>query len=141
MGLIYFQADIAKVVDKLVEERVIQLDVVSFGAGESDADLIARKNEAVQRVNEFITEKFFEPSLNPKAAISGKWYSELGAAAKNLVPQFSGFTRRSLERVDHKRLQLNLRERSATERRIMPQGHLQGLLEILRESPRGKLLP
>ena len=133
---LFFNADISKAVDKLIEDRVIEMDVVSFGAGESDADIIDRKDEAVQFVREFITEKFFEPSLNPEEARGSQWYDDLTRSAKSFRPGSFGYTKRDLTRIDKKKLEINMRERSAVERRIAPQGHLQGLLEVLKDFPR-----
>jgi hypothetical protein len=136
VNVLFFDADISDAVNKLIEDRVIQLDVISFGAGTADADIIAEKDDAVQFVKQFITEKFFEPSLAPKEAFPDSSYYEAAQAIQQLNPTFCGYTRKSISDVDQKSLSLTMREESGIERRIVPQGHLQGMMDELQQSPR-----
>lgn len=134
-SFLFFSADINKAVDTLIEQQAIVIEVTSFGAGSADKDILAQKDEAKQFVLDMITDKFFAPSLNPEEAISATWYHELGQFAKNMRFGFVGYSKRDFTRTDEKTLTVNMRERSATERHIAPQGHLQGLLETLKDFP------
>lgn len=135
-GFLFFSADIDNATEKLIENRVIQIDVVSYGAGAADADIITDKDEAVKYVKQFITEKFFEPSISPKEAQSDSWYRQVGALRSELSPTGSfGFTSKHLHRDDVKSLALNMSERSGEERRIVPQAHLSGLMNVLKQYP------
>lgn len=136
VSVLFFSADIDNMTEKLIENRVIQLDVVSFGAGAADADIVAEKDEAVKFVKQFITEKFFQPSVNPKEAMTDSWAYKLGQTAKELKPDFCGYSKRTYDRTDVKHMEIHMREKDAVERRIVPQGHLQGLLTTLKKFPR-----
>jgi hypothetical protein len=136
VSVIFFSADIDDMTEKLIENRVIQMDVVSFAAGASDADIAADKDEAVKFVKQFITEKFFQPSVNPKEAMTDSWAYKLGETANELRPDFCGYSKRTYDRTDVKHMEINMREKSAVERRIVPQGHLQGLLTTLKKFPK-----
>jgi len=135
-SVLFFSVDIDNVTEKLIEDRVIKLDVVSFGAGASDADIIGEKDEAVKFVKGFITEKFFQPSMSPNKGETDNWASQLGSTLKSFKPDNIGYTRRTYDRTDVKTLQINMREKAAVERRIVPQGHLEGLLDTLKNYPK-----
>jgi hypothetical protein len=130
-----FSVDISNAVDELIEDRAIVIDVISFGAGVNDRDILAQKDEAKQFVLDMITDELFTPSLNPEEAVGATWYHELSQAARSVRPTNFGYTRRNFTRTDQRTLTVNMRERSATERRIAPQGHLQGLLGTLQDFP------
>src|SRR5688572_9635279 len=132
----FLSVDIEKFVSELIDQRKIVFDVIRFAAGSDDAALNDRTDEAVQFVKAMITEKFFEPSLNPREGISERWWEQAGSFARSLHPSFSGYTRRDMTRIDMKSLDVNFREKTAVERRILPQGHLQGLTTVLQGHPR-----
>jgi len=133
---IFFSVDIDNVTEKLIENRVIKLDVISFGAGASDADIIGEKDEAVKFIKGFVTEKFFQPSMTPNKGETDNWAYQLGSTLKSFKPDNIGYSRRTYDRTDVKTMQINMREKSAVERRIVPQGHLQGLLDTLKKYPK-----
>ncbi|MGB8645237.1 MAG: hypothetical protein WCF84_08360 [Anaerolineae bacterium] len=127
--------DIESAVEKLIETQAIKLDVISFGAGASDKDIIAEKDAAVQFVRKFITDKFFEPSIPPKG-LDGAWTDQIHSVMDQMMPVHASYSYKHLNREDAKKLQIDLTEESATEMRIVPQGHLEGLMDVLRQFPR-----
>ncbi len=132
---LFFSADIDNATEKLIENQAIHIDVISYGAGTADADIIADKDDAIKYLQSFITDKFFQPSMDPTQAGSDKWYSQVGALRQVLEPTSFGYTSKHLQRDDVKTLSLNMSERSGEERRIVPQGHLGGLLTVLKSLP------
>ncbi|MBK5953766.1 hypothetical protein CCR92_07095 [Rhodospirillum rubrum] len=135
-SFLFASVDIESFVSELIDNRVIEFEVVRFAAGSDDAALNDRTDEAAQFVKEMITDTFFEPSLNPSGAISDRWWEQVGSFAKSMRPTFAGYTKRDMTRIDTKSLDVSFREITAVERRILPQGHLQGLAGVLAGHPR-----
>lgn len=128
----FASVDIETFVSELIDKRKIEFEVIRLAAGSDDAALNDRTDEAVQFVKAMITEKFFEPSLNPREGISERWWEQAASFARSLHPTFTGYTKRDMTRIDLKSLDVSFREKSAVERRILPQGHLQGLANVLK---------
>ena len=141
---LFFSAQIANTVDKLIEDRVITLTADTFvPEGEDERAVLSRRDRAVQEVQDMITQAFFEPSLNPAVEAEDGWdkaehlvdtISRLavthGAAA------FGGFTYKKTHytRIDTKTLNVSMSERTTVKRQIFPQGHLSGLFRALTAS-------
>ncbi len=138
-----FSAQIDKVVDKLIEDRVIELQIDSFiQLGEDASDIKARLDQAVVEVKEMVLENFFEPSLDPvpKPEESG-WDKAVNAFGRITAIHATGgaseagfsLKKNDLTRIDKKRLDVNMTERTTVKRSIYPQAHLQGLFKVVRE--------
>ena len=71
---LFFSAQIANTVDKLIEDRVITLTADTFvPEGEDERAVLSRRDRAVQEVQDMITQAFFEPSLNPAVEAEDGW--------------------------------------------------------------------
>jgi hypothetical protein len=144
-GILFFSTDIEKEVDKLIEDRVITIDVDTFvtdsdGGKASSGD----RDRAVAEVYDMIKNTFFESSLPPpnpnqpdgwdramstfntvsEMALTGGWASVASFSKKQV----------DLSRTDNKVLDVNVAERTAVQRTIYPQGHLSGLLNVIAKS-------
>ena len=139
------QSDIDAATEKLVEQRVIELNVVSYAAGAADADITKQKDAAVDWVQKMVTDAFFKPSIAPHG-LSGDLAGGKGTAqqvaqgAKSIKdaasPASVGYSLKSLNETDMKNLNVNITEQDAAEIRIVPQGHLAGLMDILKTQPK-----
>jgi hypothetical protein len=141
-GVLFLSTDIDKAVEKLIEDRVITIDVDTFvtdadGGKDSSGD----RDRAVAEVYDMIKTTFFESSLPPpdpnhpddwtkakdaymtvsEMALTGGWASVASFSKKEV----------DLSRTDKKVLDVNLSERTSVQRTIYPQAHLSGLLGAL----------
>ncbi|MGV9868066.1 hypothetical protein [Rhodococcus koreensis] len=141
LPLIY-SSTIDKVVDELIESRVIEIKVDSFDVETGDSAVTARMDEAVNDIKDMITDTFFEPSVDPIDRSEGDG-DTIGSVARVIravgsggMSEFKAFTRRKLDisLTDKKRLDVYMSERSTVKRSIYPQGHLSGLWRLL-QSP------
>jgi hypothetical protein len=136
-----------KVVDELIENRFIELQIDSFvPLGDDVADVRTRLDQAVSEVKEMILENFFEPSINPivepeKSDLDKavEAFARVSAIAHTKGASEMGFTYKNTDitRVDKKRLDINMTERTTVKRSIYPQGHLQGLSQVIRDAQIG----
>jgi hypothetical protein len=141
---IIFSTDISKVVDELIEERIIEFEVDGFipEGAEDFGGVEGRKERAVNQVREMITESFFEPTLDPVRPGEPDGWSRFTDTVESLalvgatggLSGIASFTYREadIQRIDRKSLAVNMRERTAVQRSIHPQGHLAGLWHPLR---------
>jgi hypothetical protein len=139
VNTLIFSAEIDKVVDKLVDDRVIVLEADTFVAeGDGSDDVFARRDQALDEVREMITETFFEPSVDPvEDAGKGGFLDTMKRTSQFAATGGHGslFTQRSVDltRIDQKSLNVSFSERTAVRRSIYPQGHLSGLLRVLEQ--------
>lgn len=139
---IFFQSQITKAVDELIENRAIVLEDDLFVPEGEDEMLMGRHEQAVEEVREMIADAFFSPSLNPIEPEKEDTWDKLEHLAKTNAALAAtggwgaliGFTYRRIDytRIDRKRLNVNIRERTAVKKSVFPQGHLSGLLQALR---------
>ncbi|HEY6351074.1 MAG TPA: hypothetical protein VI636_16850 [Candidatus Angelobacter sp.] len=138
---LFFSSQIDTAVDKLVESRVIQMDVDTFvPEGEDDASVISSRDRAVQEVRDMITNAFFQPSLDPTKTQPDGWdkatqfleSTSRMAATGGLGGAFS-YKKTDYTRIDKKMLDVTMNERTTVKRTIYPQGHLTGLFQVLRD--------
>lgn len=133
---IFFSASIDKAIDKLIEDRVIVIDVDTFvPEGEDESSMIASRDRAVDFVRQQVTEAFFTPSLDPYQK-DETWYDQVGGLVDRLANPLSSFSmfsysRLDYTRIDKKRLNMTMNERNTVVRNIYPQGHLRGLCRVL----------
>jgi hypothetical protein len=140
---IFFSSQIETAVDELIETRAIDLEVDTFvPEGEDGSAVLGRRDQAVNEVRDMITDAFFEPSVNPIKEEEDGWdkveHLARTASALAVTGGWAGlgaFTYRKVDytRIDRKRLNVNINERTTVLRNIYPQAHLSGLFRFLRE--------
>lgn len=135
---LFYSSSIDKVVDELIENRVIVIKVDTFDVETGNSDVMARRDEAINDIKDMITDTFFEPSLDPIERTAdgdavGTVARVLRAVGSAGMSEFSAFTKRKVDitRIEQKRLDFSMSERSAVRRSIYPQGHLAGLFRQL----------
>jgi hypothetical protein len=142
VNTIIFGSQIDKVVDELIEKRIIDIQVDTFiPEGDDSSSIIARRDQAVNEIRDMITDAFFKPSLDPwkeekdgwdKAADFHSRMTRMGAMGPGTDPLFS-YSKLDYTRIDRKSLNVRINERTTVKRSIYPQGHLSGLFRILKK--------
>jgi len=136
------QSSIDKIVDKLVEDQVIRIDVDTFVPERDDTSgLISCRDRAMAEIQDMVTETFFEPSLGlmtredlrdsgiNQAARIIQLLHRPGTSENALF----SYSKADLTRIDQKRLNVRMNERTTVKRSIYPQGHLAGLFRVIKE--------
>ncbi|WP_124981358.1 hypothetical protein [Nonlabens xiamenensis] len=136
-----FTSSIDTVVDELIEEQIIDLQIDKlFISGDDTSAMEGRMDMAVNAVKSMVLENFFEPSLDPAereheedwvddAVRVAMMFATHGASEAKLF----SYKKIDVTRIDKKKLDISMSERSAVIRGIYPQGHLQGLFSVLQE--------
>ncbi|MGV3559207.1 hypothetical protein [Larkinella arboricola] len=142
-NFLVFSSQIDKVVDELIESQAIKLEIDSFiPPGDNAAELLGRLDRAINEVKDMVLENFFEPSVQPITDEEEEdgWDKAAGFAERIALMHARGghqplFTMKKVDitRIDRKRLDVNMTERTTVVRSIFPQGHLQGLFQLLRD--------
>src|SRR5262249_12440033 len=137
VDVLVFSADIEKVVDSLIESRVIQIDVDTFvPEGEDTTAVLGRRDQAVNDVRDMITEAFFKPGLDPMqddtASNVANFIERLHDATRAPARVFT-YQKVDRTRIDKKTLNVTMNERTTIKRTIYPQGHLAGLFRTLQQ--------
>lgn len=143
----FTSTEINDATDKLIEDRAIVMEADNFvpDAGDAGQAVAERFESARMRVQEMITDSFFEASLPPMKERPDGWdraadmIGDLARkhammAATGGVGGFIGtfsYKKTSYERIDKRRLDVEISERSAVVRTIYPQGTLAGLFRSL----------
>jgi hypothetical protein len=149
-GSLFISSDINKVVDKLVDDRVIDLQVDTLVvADDSNKSVIKDRDQAVGAVYDMITDAFFTASINPTQHEPDGWdkaiafFDHMAPASQigGMLPSYS-YSSNQYDRTDKKRLNVTMEERTAVKRSIYPQGHLTGIADAIRQSgePRGSFV-
>lgn len=141
--------EINTAVDKLVESQVITMEADNFvpDAGDTGKAVAARFEDARARVQEMITDAFFEASLPPMKERPDGWdraidtFSQFSRQAAMMgatggVGGFIGtfsYKKTDYTRIDRRKLDVEISERSAVVRTIYPQGTVSGLFATLAE--------
>lgn len=136
---LFYSSSVDKVLDELDDERFIEITADTFVEEDDGSPVIARRDEAMQDVRDMITDAFFEPSLDPvdrdtgaAGAVQtfGRVLQAIGGAGMSEV---SAFSKRSVDltRIDRKRLDVSMSERTTVRRTVCPQGHLSGFFRLL----------
>ncbi|MER8842749.1 hypothetical protein [Mesorhizobium sp. M0684] len=142
--VLFASTEIDKVVDKLVETQVVQIDVDSFlPEGEDAGSWVGRRDQAIDQFKDMVLENFFKPSLEPMKEEKDGWdrftdtaerLALLGATGGwGGVAKFS-YVKKDLQRIDQKRASLQMNERVTVKRSIYPQATLKGLGKMLRDA-------
>lgn len=140
---VFTSVEIGSSVDKLIESRTILMEADNFvpDADDSGKAVADRFESARMRVQEMITDGFFEASLEPGEERPDGWdkatgminnLAAIGATGgiSALVGKFS-YKKTSYERIDKRKLDVEISERSAVIRTIHPQGTVSGLFREL----------
>ena len=145
---LFTNVQIQNVVEQLIEDRVIVLDTESF-VPEGDPTVggaLERRDAAVARVKDMITDAFFEGSIDPLHEPPDGW-DRAAEMIKSFAPQrfspFGVFSYKQLDytRIDSKRLDVDFTERITIRRSMYPQGHLAGLFRSIQQGvDRSKLM-
>lgn len=133
---LFTSVQIQDTVDKLIEQREIEFEADTFVPEDEGGGLAERRDAAVARVRDMITDAFFESSLDPQRQAPDGW-DKAASLIKSFSPQrvsnpigvFS-YRRTHYSRVDQKRLDVNFSERTTIKRSLWPQGHLSGLFGL-----------
>lgn len=144
VNVLFFSSQIDKVVDELIESRAIVIEIDNFiPPGEDASEVIGRLDQAVNEVKDMVLENFFEPSLDPFQEPAKDGWDKFADTAERLallhasggLSGMAGFTMKKVDitRIDKKRLDVNMSERTVVKRSIYPQAHLQGLFRVLRD--------
>ena len=143
-NILFFSSDIDTAVDKLIEDRVVVIDVDSFlPEGEDAGAWVGRRDQAVNDFKDMVIHGFFQPSIDPMKEEKDGW-DKFGDTAERLsllaatggwagVAKF-GYVKRDLTRIDQKTLNLVMNERVTVKRSIYPQAALKGLARVLRDA-------
>ena len=141
VNAIFTSIDIDKVVDELVDKRVIVLEADTFvPEGDENSAVLGRRDQAINEVRDMITDAFFKPSIDPikpekdgwdRAAYVADRVSQLAVTGGwSSIGSFS-YQKVDATRIDHKSLNVNMSERTTVKRSIYPQGHLSGLCRFI----------
>lgn len=131
-------------VDKLIESKAIVMEADDFVPDSEDQGATGERFKAAQaRVQNMITDAFFQSSLPPMQERPDGWdkatevLNDVGRiAATGMIGGIIGkvsYKKENYQRIDHKRLDVTISERTAVRRSIYPQGHLAGLFKVLRD--------
>ena len=143
----FTSSQISNAVDKLIESQVITMQADNFvpDAGDAGKAVAEQFENARMRVQEMITDSFFQASLPPNTERPDGWdraidtVQDFGRQAGmmaatgglgGLIGTFS-YNKTNYQRIDKRRLDVEIAERSAIVRTIYPQGTVSGLFRAL----------
>lgn len=140
---VFTSIQIGDSVDKLIEERAIVMEADNFvpDADDTGKAVADRFESARMRVQEMITDSFFEASLQPNEERPDGWDKATGminnlaaigttGGISALIGKFS-YKKTTYQRIDKRKLDVEISERSAVVRTIHPQGTVSGLFRQL----------
>jgi len=128
----FYESDIQKSIDKLVEDKVIQLDVTVEGTGAEAMD--AEREAAMTTIRQLIFDKFFEATIKPVDAAGGGTLNDVVGAITDIPRKAtflgSGYSyhRKEVTIEELRTLDIDFSARKAAERTIYPQAHMFNLL-------------
>ncbi|MEM9217488.1 MAG: hypothetical protein AAGD25_24500 [Cyanobacteria bacterium P01_F01_bin.150] len=118
VGLFVLSVDVEKIVESLVDERVIEVEFDTFIANEDlDEQRIKDRDRLLTDIQEMILHTFFEPKLQPiEATIDGD-------------PPLFGFSYRviDIQQVARRSLNATVNEQTIVHRSLYPQAYLEGI--------------
>jgi hypothetical protein len=142
--VLFSSVEIDTAVDKLIEERAIEIEVDSFLPEDEDTgSWVGRRDHAINDFKDMVTENFFQPSVDPMNEKEDDWDKFSNTAERLALLAASGglagsckfgYVKRDLTRIDQKRLGLKMNERVTVKRSIYPQANLRGLTRVLRDA-------
>ncbi len=135
-----FSSSIDTIVDELIETRAIDMQVDKlFVTDDSTSAMEARMDQAVSQIKDMVLDNFFEPSLDPIATAGSDSIADAGRVALLIASggasenKLFSYKKRDITRIDKKKLDVSMSERTAVVKSIYPQGHLEGLFKVLRK--------
>src|SRR5262245_57630663 len=130
--LLFYESDIQKSIDKMIESKVIQLEVTVEGVGGEAMD--AERESVMNSVRQLIFDKFFEATFERVDPAGGGTASDivdtLTHIHQNALTLGVGYTyhRKEVTIEELRTLDLDFTARKAAERTIYPQAHMHNLL-------------
>jgi hypothetical protein len=139
-GFLFFSSQIEKTVDKLIEDKVINIQEDTYVLeGDLGASGTADHDQAVAECYELVKTNFFESSLQPPTPGQPDTFPEdarniCDIAVTGGAAALASFSYKSIDlsRTDKKMLNFSVTERTSVLRTIYPQGHLAGLLDEIK---------
>ena len=125
-------SSITKVVDELIENQAIKIQSdLLIADGEDDGGATGRYESALAQVREMVFENFFQPSLEPMERETGDTIDDFGRVLRTIATHGMGslWERKKVDltRIDRKKLNIDMSERTSVIKQIYPQGHLAGI--------------
>ncbi len=138
--VVILSTDVSEVIDKLIEDRVVLIEVDTFLAEGDDAgSWVGNRNKAIEEFKSMVTESFFTPVTPPGRAQDDTW-SKVSKTAEQVglllaTGGWSGVASLSYNKIettqiDKKHMNLSMRERITMRKSIYPQGVLEGMLQL-----------
>lgn len=131
-SILWFDNQIQKSIDKLIDERVISVDVEVQGIGEEAMD--ADREAVLTAVREIIFETFFQQTFTPVDAAGNTTADKVAGVASGIARaiQFAGvgigYQRKEVHIEELRKLDLDWSARRAALRTIYPQAHIWSML-------------
>ena len=131
-SFIFAEIDIQKSIDKLVEDKVIQIEETVEGVGAEAMD--AERETAMTAIRQMVFEKFFEATFKPVDPAGGGTLNELvdgfTQVARNGLTLGLGYSysRKEVKVEELRTLEIDWTARKAAERTIYPQAHIASML-------------
>lgn len=132
MDFLFYERDIQKSIDKLVEDKVIEFEATVEGVGAEAMD--AEREQVMTSVRQLIFDKFFEATFKRETAAGDSTIDNLVGGfqqiAKTGLTFGVGYTykRKEVHVEELRTLDLDWTVRKAAERTIYPQAHMHNLL-------------
>jgi hypothetical protein len=129
---LFYESDIQKSIDKMVDEKAIELEVTVEGVGGEAMD--AERESVMNSVRQLIFDKFFEATFKPIDPAGGGTANDivdtLTHIHQNALTLGVGYTyhRKEVQIEELRTLDLDFTARKAAERTIYPQAHMYNLL-------------
>ena len=129
---LFYESDIQKSIDKMVENKVIELEVTVEGIGSEAMD--AERESVMNSVRQLIFDKFFEATFKRVDPAGGGTADDivdtLTHIHQNALTLGMGYTyhKKEVKIEELRTLDLDFTARKAAERTIYPQAHMHNLL-------------
>ncbi|MFI5959352.1 hypothetical protein [Cryptosporangium sp. NPDC051539] len=133
---LFTDVQIQDAVEKLEEQRAIVFETDTFVPEDDTNSVLERRDAAVARARDMITDAFFVSSIDPLREEPDGW-DKARDVIKSFSPRRAGpvgvfsYRKTHYSRIDRKRLDVDLSESTTIKRTIYPQGHLSGLFRLL----------
>lgn len=145
VDVLFSSTEIDTVVDKLVEDQVVLIEVDSFLPEDEDSgSWVGRRDQAVNEFKDMVLDNFFKPSLEPMKEEKDGWDRFADTVERlSLLAATGGFgaaggkfsyVKKDWTRIDQKRINLVMNERTTVKRSIFPQASIKGLCRVLRDA-------
>ena len=126
LNLIFVQSDIEKVVSEMIEKKIIKIEASLEGVG--DEGMENEFNEVRKQLQEFVLDKFFNPTVSPDKQSVGQSIPDgmisVLRTLRSLQYPSVGFSRRKIDATEIRSIDIDYTVSRAVERKIAPQAHL-----------------